>query len=61
MGNSGHAQTSDSYTYFILVLNKEQYYNYNSSTVTSYTQMLENEYDTMSMQYFIYSQIRDSH
>ena len=37
-GNSGHTQTSDSYTYF-----------YNSSTVTSYAHMLENEHDTMSM------------
>ena len=49
-GNSGHAQTSDS---FVLVLNKEQHYNYNSSTVTSYTHMLENEHDTKSMQYII--------
>ena len=60
-GNSGHPQTSDSFTYFVLVLNKEQHYNYNSSTVTSYTHMLENEHDTMSIQYIIYSQIRDSH
>ena len=57
-GNSGHTQTSDSYTYFVLVLNKEQHCNYNSSTVTSYTHMLENEHDTMTMQY---SQIRNSH
>ena len=54
-GNSGHTQTSDTYTYFVLVLNEQQY---NSSTVTSYTHMLENEHDTMSMQYIIYSQIR---
>ena len=59
-GNSGHTQTSDNYTYFVLVLNKEQHCNYNSSIVTSYPHMLENEHDTMSMQYIIYSQIRDS-
>ena len=60
-GNSGHTQTSDNYTYFVLVLNKEQHCNYNSSIVTSYTHMLENEHDIMIMQYIIYSQIRDSH
>ena len=49
----GNSQTSDSYTYFVLVLHKEQHYNYNSSTVTSCTRMLENERDTMSMQYII--------
>ena len=48
-GNSGHTQTSDNYTYFVLVLNKEQHCNYNSSIVTSYTHMLENEHDTMSI------------
>ena len=53
VGNSGHAQTSDSFTYFVLVLNKEQHYNYNSSTITSYTHMLENEHDTMSIQHII--------
>ena len=53
VGNSRHAQTSDSYIYFVLVLNKEQHYNYSSSIVTSYTHMLENEHDTKSMQYII--------
>ena len=52
-GNFGHTQISDSYTYFVLVLNKEQHCNYNSSTVTSYTHILENEHDTMSIQYII--------
>ena len=48
-GNSGHTQTSDSYTYFVLVLNKEQHCNYSSSTVTSYTHMLENEHALQKM------------
>ena len=38
--NSGHTQTSDSYTYFVLIFNKQQHCNYNSSTVTSYTHTL---------------------